>query len=72
MGEAGAGGAGAVRGVDGGGSSEARRISRSAFRQERAGGAARRESRHLVTVSVRALLPLEPLPLHTHSVVTPA
>jgi len=42
-----------VRGVDGGGSAEACGVSRSAVRQERAGGAAGSERGHFVTVSVR-------------------
>src|SRR5687768_13257571 len=47
VGEAGAGCADTVRGVDSGGSAEARGVSRSALRQERVGGAARRERNDL-------------------------
>jgi len=53
VGEAGAGGADTVRGVDGGGSPETCGILGPARGQERARGAARDERIHFVTVSVR-------------------
>src|SRR5688572_7055339 len=53
VGGPGAGGAGAVRGVDGGGTAAARGVPRATLRQERARGAARGARGHFVTVSVR-------------------